>query len=103
MHSPNSLFPQLLRKHDRPHSILTVLNQSLSIRSRLGPRLSLVADYLSIHTSLDHPEEHSLHCAVQLVILRLLVCRLDICENCLANEGSECGRGGARKEGEECL
>ena len=96
--SPNSLPPQLLDQHNRPHG----LSSTLIVRL-ITLALSLHSGTLDIstHSSLNHPEEESLDHSVELVVLRLRVGRSNVGEDRFSDGGSEDGGSEDGKEGKE--
>ena len=100
VHAPDTLPPQLLGQHNRPHRLLSVARARASC-SR--PQLALVSNNFSIHPSLDHPEEHSLHSAVELVVLGTQVRCANVGQNGPADEGTERGRSCPRKQRKQSL
>ena len=100
VHAPDTLPPQLLGQHNRPHRLLSVARARTSYSS---PQLALVSNNLSIHPSLDHPEEHSLHSAVELVVLGTQVRCANVGQNSPADEGTERGRSCPRKQRKQSL
>jgi hypothetical protein len=79
-HAPDSFLPQFFRQHNGPHRLLasTLTNSTRAC-------LSLVPNKLSVHTALNHTEEHRLDSAVQLVVLRAEVGGANVGKNCLAD------------------
>ena len=100
VHAPDTLPPQLLGQHNRPHRLLSVARARASC-SR--PQLALVSNNFSIHPSLDHPKEHGLHSSIKLVILGAQIGGADVGQDSSADEGTKRGRCRPRKQRKQSL
>jgi hypothetical protein len=97
---PYSLPPQLFRQNNSPHSLFAVICSPIARRTGC-PQLPFITLYFSLHSTLDHAEEHSLYGTIKLVVLRSDVSAANVRENGLADKSTKGGRSRSGKQWEE--